>query len=291
MNVKQIGIISILFASLMWAIEPIFAKLAYQNNSDFLQTSAIRAIVVMFIALIYLFLTKNVKIKVDKKQITTLIYVAIVGTLFADLLYFYALTQIPTINAVLIAHMQPVFIIIIGYLILKGDKLSKYDIIGISFMMLSGFLVTTKTIDNFINLKFGTFGDFLVLMATIAWATTAIAVKKYIIKLNAGLITFYRFLFSSIFFIFYLGIVNFDIVINIYSILVGIVVGMGTILYYEGLKRLKAAQVSGIELTAPFFAAFLGFFILNESLSSLQIIGTLLLLFGIYFLSKKDEII
>ena len=38
MNNKNMGIIAILVASIMWAIEPIFAKLAYQLNSDFIQT-------------------------------------------------------------------------------------------------------------------------------------------------------------------------------------------------------------------------------------------------------------
>ena len=34
MNSKIKGVVSILLASLMWAIEPIFAKLAYQINDD-----------------------------------------------------------------------------------------------------------------------------------------------------------------------------------------------------------------------------------------------------------------
>ena len=77
---------------------------------------------------------------------------------------------------------------------------------------------------------------------------------------------------------------------NIYQILVGISIGIGTILYYEGLKRIKAAQVSGLELSAPFFAAILGFLILEEPLTSIQIMGILLLFVGIYYLSKKEDI-
>ena len=107
MNDRHIGVLAVLFASLIWAIEPVFAKLAYQQNSDFLQTSAIRAIFVSLTALIYIGLRRNVKLIINKKQISSLIYIAIVGTLFADLLYLFALTQIPILNAVLIGHMQP----------------------------------------------------------------------------------------------------------------------------------------------------------------------------------------
>lgn len=289
MNSKIKGVVSILLASLMWAIEPIFAKLAYQINDDFLQTSAVRAITITIVSILLILLLNKSEFIVRKKDISNLFYIAIVGTLLADLLYFYALVNIPVINAVLIGHMQPIFIIIIGFIILKSDKLNKYDLIGIFFMILSGFLVTSKSIENIISLNFGTISDLLVLISTIAWASTAIVMRKYLIHLKAAVITFYRFLFASMFFLFYYILKWSMIQINIYQILIGVIVAIGTILYYIGLKNIKAAQVSGLELSAPFFAAILGFIILGEILTYLQILGVILLFFGIYYISKKEE--
>jgi drug/metabolite transporter (DMT)-like permease len=114
----------------MWSIEPIFAKLAYAN-SDFIQTSGIRAIVVAITALLYVVLTGKKNLKVRKSEIPKFVYIGIAGTVFADLLYFFALTKIPVINAVLIGHMQPIFIILIGFFILKEDKLTKFDYLGL----------------------------------------------------------------------------------------------------------------------------------------------------------------
>ena len=114
MNNKLIGVFSILLASVMWAIEPIFAKLSYEN-SDFIQTSAIRALFAAFTAIIYLIVTKKTDFRVNKNQFSKLLYIAVVGVLIADFVYLYALTQIPVLNAVLIGHMQPIFIIIIGF--------------------------------------------------------------------------------------------------------------------------------------------------------------------------------
>jgi transporter family protein len=76
---------------------------------------------------------------------------------------------------------------------------------------------------------------------------------------------------------------------NIYQILVGVIVGAGTILYYEGLKRIKAAQVGALELSTPFFAAVFGFCILGERVTVMQITGIALLFVGVYLLSKKEE--
>ena len=289
MNSKHIGVTIILLASVMWAIEPILAKLSYQN-SDFIQTSAIRSIFAALTALIYIGITNKANLKVDKKQIPTLLYIAIVGTLFADFMYFFALTQVPVINAVIIGHLQPIFIILIGFLALKTDKLTKFDFIGITFMVFSGILVTTKTLENLSMFKLGTIWDLLVLSATIAWATTAVAMRKYLRGVNAGVVTFYRFFFASIFFVMYLSLTSTIGISNIYQILIGTVIGIGTILYYEGLKRIKAAQASGLELSAPFFATILAFFVLGESVTIMQVIGIFLLFVGIYYLSKKEDL-
>lgn len=288
MNTKQLGVTSIILASVIWAIEPILVKLSYEN-SDFLHTSAIRAIGATLTAIIYLVFIKKSPLKVTRQQLSPLIYIALVGTLVADFLYFIALSQIPVVNAVIIGHMQPMFIIAFGFFLLKTDKLTRYDYLGISLMILSGMLVTTKTVENLFAFRFGTFGDFIVVIATIFWSTSAIVMRKYLTMMNAGVITFYRFFFPALIFIAYLGIISSLLIANIYQVCIGVIIGIGTILYYEGLKRLKAAQVSGLELTTPFFAAILAFLLLNEVVSIIQIIGIALLFGGVYFISKKEE--
>jgi len=89
-------------------------------------------------------------------------------------------------------------------------------------------------------------------------------------------------------FVIYLSLTSSLVLSSIYQILVGFVVGVGTILYYEGLKRIKAAQVSALELSTPFFAALFGFLILAELVTVMQISGIGLLVVGIYLLSKKE---
>jgi drug/metabolite transporter (DMT)-like permease len=107
--------------------------------------------------------------------------------------------------------------------------------------------------------------------------------------MNAGVITFYRFFFPALIFAAYLGVTSSLIITNIYQVCIGVIIGVGTILYYEGLKRLKAAQVSGLELSTPFFAAILAFFFLGEVITGMQIIGILLLFSGVYLISKKEK--
>lgn len=287
MDRKKTGVLAVLGASFMWAVEPIAAKLAY-TNSDFLQTSAIRAIVAALTAGLYVFSTNIGNLKITKKQFSTVLYIAIVGTILADLLYFFSLTKIPVLNAVLIGHMQPISIILIGFFFLKEDRPSKFDYLGIFTMIIAALLVTTRTPENLAKIRLGTAGDVYVVLATVAWATTAIAMRKYLRQINAGVITLYRFSIAAIAFVIYLSLTSSLVLSSIYQILVGFVVGVGTILYYEGLKRIKAAQVSALELSTPFFAALLSFLILGELVTVMQIAGIGLLVVGIYLLSKKE---
>ena len=256
MKQKTIGVIAVLFAALMWAIEPVITKLSYAD-SGFIQTSMIRAFVISIFTALLLVITKRPVIVKDKRTITSLGYIALMGTLVADLIYYYAMGTIPVVNAVLLGHLQPVFIILIGFFILRTDSLKPYDYLGVTLLMISAVLVTTRTIDRAVQLNFGTIGDALVLLATITWATTAIATRKYLTHLDAVVITFYRFFLASIFFVFMIPFVN--LTVNIYQIIVGFVVAFGTIGYYTGLRKLKAAQVSGLELAAPIFAAVIGY--------------------------------
>ncbi len=287
MDKKRIGVLAIVGASVMWAIEPIFAKLAYANSSV-VQTSAFRAIFVTVVALIYALSTNGKNIKISKKEFSVIFYIAVVGTLVADLLFYFALTKISVLNAVLIGHLQPIFIILIGYFILKDEKHSKYDYAGIFIMIFGALLVTTQTIQNLLILRIGTVGDLLVVGATVSWATTGIVARKYLKNMNCGIITFYRFLIAAIFFSIYLLFRSEFHFGSVNQIVIGIIVGVGYILYYEGLKRVKAAQAGALELSTPFFAAILGFLVLGELVTPMQIAGILILCIGVYLLSKKE---
>jgi drug/metabolite transporter (DMT)-like permease len=211
------------------------------------------------------------------------------ATLFADLIYIYALTRVPVLNAVLIGHMQPVFVVFFGYFVLHQDRITKHDYLGILFMILAGLLVTTRNPINLLRLRFGTLGDLYVLLATVAWATTAIVARKYLKSLDAALIAFYRFLFATAIFSAYMMATHGIRVANPYQIIIGVVIGTGTILYYEGIRLIKAAQVSALELATPFFAAVLGFIVLREYITPMQIAGMGLLGAGIYCLARKEK--
>ena len=265
------------------ACKTIVSKLSFQH------TLAVRAILVTLTALVYGGITNKANFKIDRRQLSALVYVAVVANILGDIAYFFALTQVPVTNAVVIGYMQPIFIVMMGFLVLREDRLSRFDYLGIMVMMMAGLLIATRSSENLLMLRLGTYGDLVVLSATVAWSTTTIAVRKYLREMNAGVVTFYRFLFASLALAAYLVFSSDLGAVNVYQVMIGIVVGVGTILYVEGLKRNKAAQVSALELSTPFFAAGLSFLALGELVTQMQIVGMVLLLIGVLFLSRKEE--
>ncbi len=288
MTKKTIGVLVVLGASVMWSIEPIVAKLSYQT-SDVLNTFAMRSVFGLITIAGYLLFSNHKKFLVAREHIPKLLYLSLAATLFADLMYIYALSRVPVINAVLIGHMQPIFVVIIGFAFLRDDTITRFDYLGIAFMVVAGILVTSRTLTNLMGLRIGTMGDLYVLFATVAWATTAIVARKYLKALPAATIAFYRFFFATVIFLSYMFLTGGIEVNNVYGISLGVIIGIGTILYYQGIRLIKAAQVSALELSTPFFATVLGIFILKEYITVMQVIGILLLFGGIYFLSRKEN--
>jgi len=257
------------------------------------QTAVSVVIVASIISFLYLIFTEKKQtltaLKLDFKQILVVIYLGALGTALTYFLYYAALTKIPALNVVLIAHTQTIFILLMGYFFLRHEKVTFFDGIGMILMFLAALFVSTGTIENLLNLKFGTVYEILVLVSVIIWAAASIIVKKWAADKPSGVLTFYRSFIAAIIFSAWLIFNEGFKFGSIWQIIIGITDAVGYIFYYEGLKRIKAAQVSSLELAAPFFTAVLGFIVLGEQVLSLQIVGLLILLVGIYFLSKHDN--
>jgi len=272
----------------MWSLEPVLAKLSY-SSADFVQTTAVRTVLILMIGSVYGVVTARDHLTIRLSQFKILVIIGLIGGLFADLLFYYSLIRVPVINAALISHLQPVFIVLMAFFILKEDRLNGFDYLGIIVMMLAALLVTTRTPVNLLNLRLGSREDGLLLGATIGWSVAAVLVRKYMRAMNSGVLIFYRFLIPGVCLWGYLAVIGKLPVPNRFQLWLGLVIGVGCVFYYEGIKRIKAAQVSALELSTPFFASVLGYSVLNESVTPLQIFGMTLLLPGIYCLSRREK--
>ena len=286
MNTKRLGVALGLGAGLAWALEVLFVKFALQQSS-IVKTVAYVLLFALMPPIIYAGARKK-SFKLNKNQRLSILFIGIIGTSFTGLLYYFALTKTAAINVILLSQLQPFFIIAIGGLFLK-EKLHRYDYYAGIIIFVAVALVTSGNLGNLLAFRWGNIGDFIILIATLIWATAALVSKKYLMDLDTGVISFYRF--GTAFILPFIWIfINKDLSMDtMFPIITGIIIGVGIIFYYESLKRLKTAQLAFVELSAPIFTAILAWFFLSELLTITQAIGIALLSVGVYLISKTSH--
>ena len=283
-NQKILGILFGILAGAMWSIEAILGKTLLSSLS-FIQVAASESFFATITSFTYILLSKKpMKLKTSRK--IDILFVGLIGSVLAPMAYFFGLKLTFAINATLLAHIQPLFVSILGFLFL-GERLHKNDVIGGLMIGIAAILVSGRNVENLLNLKFNT-GDLVILFATFCWALVAIPGKRLTETANSILIVGYRFLTASGFFIPLLLALNQLAIESIYQIILGVIIGLGYIFYYEGLKRIKASQVALTELSSPLFTAILAWFTLKEYMTWLQATGATLLIAGLIILACEN---
>ena len=284
---KVLGILFGVGAGAMWAIEAILGKLLF-SSFTFIQVTASEVFFAALTAFVYI-IARREGVRFSGRNLGSFLVVGLVGTVFAPLMFFLGLTQTLAVNATLIAHLQPLFVAIFGFFVLK-ERLHKRDVAAGILAIFAVVLITGRTVDNLASLRLGNFGDLVVFFATLGWAIVAIPGKQLTKEVSSVVIVGYRFLIASIVFIPVLLYSNQLVINSVHQVLLGIVVGLGYIFYYEGLRRVKASQVALCELSSPFFAAILAWSFLGEKTTLMQISGAILLIMGLYILTQEKSI-
>lgn len=198
---------------------------------------------------------------------------------------------------VLIQKVQPVFTVILAFVFLK-EKLSKNFLLW-SFLVFFGvYLITFGfQLPNFSMNRDHILAYLLSVISAMSFSTNTILGKYLSDSLSFLTITFNRFLFGTIFSIiaclatgtlFYFK----EISLSDYGFFAGLVLIGGPpsmFIYYMGLKYVRAAVSAICELALPFSVIILDYFINHNSLSLIQWIGALIIIFGILRVSNSSS--
>jgi drug/metabolite transporter (DMT)-like permease len=283
-NQQLLGVLFGISAGAMWAIEAILGKFLFQSLT-FLQIAASEAFFASLICFLYILIQRKRPNQV-RSNMGKILVLGLIGTVLAPLLYFLGLSQTLAINATLIAHLQPLFVAYFSYFFLK-EHLHSNDYLAGGLVLLAVIFITGRSLENLSALHLGTLGDVIVFFAMLSWAIVAIPGKVLTRQMGSIMIVFLRFIVASSVFLPTLILVNQFTSPTVLQAVLGALVGFGYILYYEGLKRIKASQLALTELSAPFFAMVLAYYFLGEATSLLQGIGMVLLFLGLYLLTRN----
>lgn len=240
-----------------------------------------------------LFLFKPTSNRIGKKDLLSLILCAVAAILLNQLLFIKGLSLTLPIHASLLTLITPILIIILAAAILK-ERLTNSKIMGVILGVSgAGLLVSSSEIsvagDNI------PFGDFLVILSSIAYTFYFIMVKPLMDKYTPIMVV--RWIFTFGFFMTLplsyheFNSISWEIFTLKDWLLLFMVVIPGTFFAYifnvYGIKILNASTAGAYIYSQPVFAVIIAMIFLKEELSLYKILAAALIFGGVFLTTRK----
>jgi drug/metabolite transporter (DMT)-like permease len=251
------------------------------------------------IFLIALALLTNQKIEVRKlfsKYKKETIEIILTRNILGQVFIFYGFSLTVAIKAGFLTRFEPIFVAILGFIFL-GEKIRKRGITAILVLIAGAVLLSVQ--GNFSQIGGANLGDILVVLAMVFTAYSFIPARK-IKDVNSITITAVSSLIGGAIIFLMLPITNSNIIVTSlesWALIIGMAFMFNTValyLYYIALKTTKAWVVASVISVQAVVSAALAYLFLNQTLSTLQIIGALIVMgasiFVTYESMQKKEI-
>lgn len=248
-------------------------------------------------SLILYFVVKKKEItpfKLSKKDIPVFAFTGIVGMFGYHVFFFNALKYTTAINSSIIAATNPLVTTILCIAFLK-DKINIKRVFGILLSFIGVFLTITNA--NLTILKTLSFnkGDILMLIAVLMWASYSVYSKKVMQNYSPLILTYYSFLFCSIFlipFVIYEAPWRLINTIPYYSYIASIYMSIfpsviGYLVQQMSIKQIGPSKTAIFVNLVPIFSIILSTLILRETISPVKLLTALIIILGVYICQKS----
>lgn len=283
-NKHNQAILALILANIIWgAASPIF-KLALQNIPPFTL-----AFFRFFGATMILFPFTVQNMWIKRQDWFNLILLSVFGITINISFFFLGLQYAPSINAPIISSSSPVFIYLFSIFFLHEKNHPKVllgtlvSLLGV-FIIVGQPLITSGLGGQFV-------GNIFFVLASLGAVVHAVVCKKISSKYNASTITFWSFLIGSLTFLpfFLYEMVNLHPINTLdYRGIMGILFGIflssaaAYSLFDWGIKKIDAQEVGLFYYIDPIIAAMIAIPLLGEVITSLFLLGSLLVFSGIF---------
>ncbi|MCJ7687816.1 MAG: DMT family transporter [Clostridiaceae bacterium] len=232
--------------------------------------------------------------KLSKKDVPIFLFTGIIGMFGYHVFFFTALKYTTAINSSLIAATNPIITTILCIIFLK-DKITFKRAIGIILSFSGVFLtITNANLSTIRNLSLNK-GDLLMLVAVCLWAAYSVFSKSVMHKFSPLILTFYSFLFCTIFLIpfviydrpwmFIKQVPYYSFMAVVYMSIFASVIGY--LVQQMSIKQIGPSKTSIFINLVPIFSIILSITILKESMSIVKFFTALLIITGVYICQKN----
>ena len=282
----------VILSSVGYSTTAIFVKLAYLGGMEPLPLVSLRFFIAAWLMLFYLLYSKKLSLATLPQNLLKLGLPGFLGYGGAAVGFLLSLHYLKAPVASILLYTYPTMVTILSAIFFK-EPFTKQRVFALIFTF-SGIMFVINIFD-LDNLALHPLGLIYSLVAALSYAFFNIYAQKNISNVSPQLLTFYPLVTGAILlplisnplaFLYTKHIVaNFNFGLGL--ALFGTVLPM--ILYYKGLKRVKASVASIIASFEPVFTAILAAIILGDNITQAQIIGGILILLGVFVLQTEEK--
>jgi drug/metabolite transporter (DMT)-like permease len=278
--------------TVFWAGAFIAAKLSAPFIPAFTLTFlrfSIASVILYFIVI----KKENGLYKLKSSDIPVFLFTGVIGMFGYHVLFFTAIKYTTAITSSIIGASNPIITALLAIIFLR-DNFTPKRIIGILLSFVGVFLTITE--GSMVLIKSMAFnkGDIIMLIAVFMWAVYSIYSKKVSVRYTPLVLTFYSFVFCSVFlipFVIYENPVSFIGKVPYYSYIAVLYMSIfpsviGYLVQQIAIKQIGPSRTSIFINLVPIFSIVLSVLLLGESISVIKVFTTLLIIIGVYICQK-----
>jgi len=292
---KFLAYLEALFAVVIWGGTFIATKIALQEASPATIVWVRFAIGVIILGAAVL-LRKQFAFPA-RSDLAFLALLGFIGVTFHQWLQATGLQTAQATTTAWIVASTPVFIAILGWLVLK-EKFGWVRILGIVLAATGVLLVVSKgNLSGLFSGKEGTVGDILIFISAINWAVYTVLSRRELSRHPAARMMFYVMLFGWLFttlWIFGLGPGMSELGTLSARAWAAILVlgifgsGLAYIAYYDALQALPASQLGAFLNIEPLVTTLMAAAMIGEAITAITLFGGAIILLGVYLVNRRQ---
>ncbi len=291
-----LGAFLVFFAAFCFALKGIFIKLAFRYDIDSISLLTLRMV---FSLPIYLFIAwrlaaREQNVKLSLREWGWVSILGIMGYYVASFFNFEAFNYITASLERILLFIYPTFVLIINAFF-RQKPVSKLQLLALGLTYSGILLAFFENIDSAQQTNLF-LGAFWVICSGLAYSLFLVGGDKIIPQVGPQKFTTYALIAATVPVMIHCFIVNrFQIwhyPMEVYWIgitMAILVTVLPTFAIAEGIKRVGSGNASIIASIGPIFTIFLATYILDENISMPQILGTLLVLLGVFLIGWKGK--
>ena len=252
----------------------------------------------IFASLFILFLLKLVEkgVPLRRRDWLSILGLALFGHTFYQLLFIYGIYQTSVSNASVIMASSPIFVALMSSFS-RYEKVHLWTWVGIFLSFFGIYLMVKANFGEWNLISLSHKGDFLILGGAVCWSLYTVIAKPLLkrysplrltaISMALGTVFLIPFSFKEMLEQDWHRIAPISWLVLLYSF--SLAIAIGYTIWYIGVAKLGATRTSIFSNLVPVAAIFFAWGFLAERLTLWQMLGTGMVLVGVYLTRIKDR--